>query len=80
MNVLATDCMLSGMVNPFSPYTCAKCVVPDETARNEPSHQDLYCLHFVFDFRLEPLLTSMDMSKFKDGRAHFRNSGMKGLN
>ena len=23
----------------------AKCVDPDETARHEPSHQDLHCLH-----------------------------------
>ena len=33
----------------------------------------------VLDFKLKPLLNSMDMSKFKNGRVHFRNSGMKGL-
>ena len=32
-----------------------------------------------FDFRLKPLFVSVDMSNFKDGRVHFRNSGMKGL-
>ena len=28
--------------------TCANSVDPDETARNEPSHQDLHCLQFCF--------------------------------
>ena len=32
-----------------------------------------------FDFRLKPLFASMNISKFKGERAHFRNSGMKGL-
>ena len=27
---------------------CANNVDPDETALNEPFHQDLHCLHFVF--------------------------------
>ena len=35
--------------------------------------------HSVFDFTLKPLFASVDMSKFKDGRMHFRNSGMKRL-
>ena len=35
--------------------------------------------HSVFDFRLKPLFASVNMSKFKDGRVHFRNFGMKGL-
>ena len=30
-------------------------VPPDETAQNEPSHQDLHCLPFRFDFLLRPL-------------------------
>ena len=30
--------------------TCASSVDPDETARNEPSHQDLPCLPFFFFF------------------------------
>ena len=34
--------------------TCANSVDPDETARNEPSHQDLHCLpFFVFFFILD---------------------------
>ena len=28
----------------------AKSVDPDEMAHNEPSHQDLHCLPFSFDF------------------------------
>ena len=35
--------------------------------------------HSVFHFRLQALFASVDMSKFKDGRVHFRNSGVKGL-
>ena len=42
---------------------------------NELSHQDL---HSVSDFRLKPQFASMDMSKFKDGKVHFKNSGVKG--
>ena len=36
--------------------------------------------HSVFDFRLKPLFASVDMAKFRDGRVHLKNSGMKGLN
>ena len=36
--------------------------------------------HSVSDFRLKPLFTSVDKSKFKNGRVHLRNSGMAGLN
>ena len=35
--------------------------------------------HSVFDFILKPLFASADIPKFKDERAHFRNSGMNGL-
>ena len=35
--------------------------------------------HSVFDLRLKPLFTAVDMSEFKDGSVHFRNSGLKGL-
>ena len=59
--------------------TFAKSADPDEMARNEPSHQDLHCLPFCFNFTLEPLFASGDKSKFKDGRVHFRNSDVKGL-
>ena len=34
--------------------TCANSVDLDETARNEPSHLDLLCLPFLFEFRLKP--------------------------
>ena len=57
-------------------YLCS--VDPDEMAHNEPSHQDLHC-HSLFYFRLKPLFASVDMSNFKEGRVHFRNSRMKGL-
>ena len=53
--------------------TCANSVDPDETALN-----DTVC-HFVFDFRLRPIFASVGKSKFKNGRVHFINSGMKGL-
>ena len=35
--------------------------------------------HSGFDFRLKPLFASTNMSIFKNGTAHFRNSGMKAL-
>ena len=34
--------------------------------------------HSDFNFRLKPLFASVDMSKFKDGGVHIRNTGMKG--
>ena len=41
----------------------------DETADNEPSHQDLHCLPFSFFYiRRKPLFATVDMSKFKNGR------------
>ena len=58
---------------------CAISVDQDEMAHYEPSHQDPHCCHYAFDFTLKPLFEAVDMSKFKDGRVHFRNSGMKGL-
>ena len=35
--------------------------------------------HSAFQFRLKPLFASVKKSKFKNGRVHFRNSGIKGL-
>ena len=49
---------------------------PDETARKDQSHQDLHC-HSVIDFGLKHLFATMDVSKFRDGRIHFINSGVK---
>ena len=48
-------------------------------AHNEPSHLDLTVCHSVTDFSLKPLFDKVDVSNFRDGRFHFRNSGMKGL-
>ena len=31
------------------------------------------------DLCLKPLFATMDLSKFRDGSVHFRNSGMKAL-
>ena len=43
-------------------------------------HQDLQCLPFFFsNCTLTPLFETVDVSKFKYGRAHSRNSGMKVL-
>ena len=47
-------------------------------AHNEQFHQDLLCLPFFFGLT-ESLFASVDKSKFKNGRVHFRNLGMKGL-
>ena len=58
---------------------CANSVDPDVTTRKEPSHQDLTVYQSGFCFRLKPLFASVDVSKFKNGTAHFRNSGLKGL-
>ena len=47
--------------------------------RYEQSHQDLHHLqssYWLFDW----LFAAMVVSKFRDGRAHFRNSAVKGLN
>ena len=59
--------------------TCANSVDPDEMAHNELSHQDLHCSPFCLDFRLKQVFALVVMFKFKIGRVHFINSGMKGL-
>ena len=67
---------------PFSPAdrqdTNVNNVDPDETAHNEPSHQDLHCLPVCSGYRLKLLFATMDMFKFKDGGVHFR-TGVKVL-
>ena len=60
------------------PGTSANSVEPDETARNEPSHQDLHYLPVCFDYWLTYLFITMDMSRFIDGKVYFINSGWKG--
>ena len=60
--------------------TYANSVDPDETAHNEPSHQDLYCLQLCVDFLMISLLATMDMPKFNDRKVHFINSWWIGLN
>ena len=35
--------------------------------------------HAVVDISLKPLFATMDVSKLRDGRVHFRTSGVKGL-
>ena len=39
----------------------------------------LIWIYTVCNFRLKSLFESVDMSKLKNGRVHFRNIGMKGL-
>ena len=39
----------------------------------------LFAILIFFYFRPKPLFASVDISKFKDGRVHLRNSGMKQL-
>ena len=48
-------------------------------AQNEPSHQDLHYIPSCFDTWLRSLFGTMGLTRFKDGRVHFRKSGMKGL-
>ena len=57
--------------------TCANSVDPDETAHNEPSHQDLHCLPLSIGFWLATLFAIMDLSSFNDGNVHFINLGWK---
>ena len=49
-------------------YTTANSVDPDETARDEPSHQDLYCLPFEFGNLNATVICTDDMAKIKDRR------------
>lgn len=63
-----------------STNTYANSVEPDEAAQNEPLHLALHCLPFylmIFDYN--PQWTTMNVSTSKDGRVHFRNSGVKDL-
>ena len=47
---------------------------PDETAHNEPSQQDLHCLPFCSLFITVTLLSTIDMSKLKNGRVHLKQN------
>ena len=60
--------------------TCANREDPDETVRNEPSHQDLHCLPIYFWFLTNPLLASVVKSEFENERVQIRNPGKKELN
>ena len=60
--------------------TFANGVDPDETARIMSYLIRIYIVsHFVFVFCLALLFVTLDMSKFKAGRGHFRNLEVKGL-
>ena len=67
------NCILHKISLEFNPFNLADqhrylCSVDlDETARNEPSHQDIHCCHSGLDFRLKPLFVSVGLSKPKDG-------------
>ena len=43
----------------------ANSVDPDETAHNEPSHQDQQCLRFWFDFSQRPVFGTMVLTRIK---------------
>ena len=79
MQLNSTRCCLTLSALQNKPDTCASCVDPDETAHKEPSHQDLHCLPFSFDFLLTFLFATMGMSKFNYGNVLYINSGWKGL-
>ena len=59
--------------------TSANSVDLDETAHMSRLIRIYTICHSVFDFRLKPLFASMDVTKFKDGKVHVRNSGVKEL-
>ena len=59
-----TKVTLSTMYNSTDTY--ANSIDPDEMAHNEPSHQDLHCLPFCFDFSLTSIFATMDTSQFND--------------
>ena len=61
------------------PVCFVNSVDPDEMVHDEPSHQTLRCLPFCYDFLTETLFGTMFLARFKDGRIHIKNSGMKGL-
>ena len=58
-------------------FTFANSVDPDETARNEPSHQDLHCLPFGFGFLITPHPQQWICPKSKI-EEYFRNSRGRG--
>ena len=47
--------------------TSANSVDPDETARNEPSYQDIYCLSLYYWLLTKPLFVTTDVSEFRGG-------------
>ena len=57
----------------------ANTVDPDETAHMSRLIWIYTVCHSVCAFWQRPLFATVGVPKFKDGRAHFRNSGMKGL-
>ena len=58
--------------------TFANSVDPDETARRSRLIWIFIVCHSVIFFT-KPLFATMDVSKFRDGYANFRKSGVKGL-
>ena len=66
--------------NPFSPVDQNQCLCKQCRSRWDGRLIRIYIVcHSVFDFRLKPQIVSVDKSKFKNGRVHFRNSGIKRL-
>ena len=47
----------------------------DETDRNEASNRNLHYLRVFHFFLLKTLIAPLDVSKFRDRRAHFRKLG-----
>ena len=68
--------------NLFSPVDqdryCANSVDPNKTLITSLCKIYSVC-RSVFQTEMKPLFASVDMSKYKDRRIHFRNSGRKGL-
>ena len=60
-------------------YIFANSADPDEMAHSKQPHQELHYLPLCYGFLTKALFATMDVSKLRDGRVHFRNSGMKGL-
>ena len=64
--------------SPFSPADQKQ--IPVETVWVQMRRHLIYTVCCsVFDFRMKPLFASLDMSRFKDERFHFRNKRVKRL-
>ena len=65
-------------VHPFSALQTTT-IDPDETAHTEPSHQDLHCLPFCFDFWVRPLFRTNGIDQIQSGKCLLQKHGDEGV-